>query len=72
MNHYAFYARKTTAQAKKVCLCFQSIGIRSWIQKELGWQEKESKLSLEEIAFLANFAAEAAQNAGVKKAISKR
>ena len=69
--HYALHARKTTEQAKRVCLCFQIIGIRSWLRQELGWQEKESKLSLEEIAFLANFAAEAAQNAGVSKSVAE-
>lgn len=70
-NHYAFYARKTTEQAKSVCLCSQGIGFRVWLQKELGWKEQQKKLSLEEIAFFANFASETAQNAGVSKAVAE-
>ncbi len=70
-NHYAFYARKTTEQAKSVCLCSQGIGFRVWLQKELGWKKEQKKLSLEEIAFFANFASETAQNAGVSKAVAE-
>ncbi len=66
-NHYAFYARKTTAQAKKVCLCFQTVGLRSWLREELGWKEQPATptLSLEDTIALANFAASSAQSAGV-------
>ncbi len=71
VNHYAMYARKTTEQAKIVSLCFQSVGFRVWLQKELGWKKEQKKLSLEEIAFFANFASETAQNAGVSKAVAE-
>lgn len=66
INHYAMYARSTTEQAKKVCLCFQAIGIRSWIQEELGWkQEQKSNLSMEDMLLLADIGAKSALNAGV-------
>ncbi len=71
INHYAMYARKTTEQAKRISLCSEAIGFRVWVQKELGWKEQQRKLSLEEIAFFANFASEAAQNAGVSKAVAE-
>lgn len=71
INHYALYARKTTEQAKNVLSCFQVIGLRHWLRQELGWKEQQNKLSLEEIAFFANFASEAAQNAGVSKAVAE-
>lgn len=49
--HYAMYAKKTTEQAKKLCLAFAAIGIRAWIQQEIGWQPQqqlpESKEKLE-------------------------
>ena len=71
INHYAMYARKTTEEAKKVSLCFQAIGIRTWIQTELGWQQEKPQLSLEDMIALANFASSSAQNAGVSKAIAE-
>ncbi len=71
INHYAMYARKTTEEAKNVLSCFQVIGLRCWLREELGWKEQQKKLSLEEIAFFANFASEAAQNAGVSKAVAE-
>ncbi|VEP15805.1 conserved hypothetical protein [Hyella patelloides LEGE 07179] len=71
INHYAMYARKTTEQAKRVSLSFQAIGLRTWIQVELGWQEKPVKLTLSKALALANFAGESAQNAGVSKALAE-
>ncbi|MEM9273806.1 MAG: hypothetical protein AAGA80_12685 [Cyanobacteria bacterium P01_F01_bin.143] len=71
INHYAMYARKTTEEAKKVSLCFQAIGIRTWIQTELGWQQEKPQLSLEDTITLANFASTTAQNAGVSKALAE-
>ena len=71
INHYAMYARKTTEEAKKVSLCFQAIGIRTWIQTELGWKQEQPQLTLEEIIALANFASSTAQNAGVSKALAE-
>ena len=71
VNHYAMYARKTTEQAKTVLLCFNAVGFRVWAQKQLGWKKEQKKLSLEEIAFFANFASETAQNAGVSKAVAE-
>ena len=64
-NHYAMYARKTTEQAKRILLCSEAIGFRVWVQKELGWKEKPAELSLEDIAFFADFAASSAEKAGV-------
>lgn len=74
INHYAMYARNTTEQAKKVSLAFQAIGIRSWIQDELGWQKPQQNITsrLEEDLMLADFAAKAAQNAGVDKNITEQ
>ncbi|MGK7895885.1 MAG: hypothetical protein AB4372_20295 [Xenococcus sp. (in: cyanobacteria)] len=71
INHYAMYARKTTEEAKKVSLCFQAIGIRTWIQTELGWQQEKPQLNLEDMIALANFASSTAQNAGVSRAIAE-
>ncbi len=71
VHHYSMYARKTTEQAKTVLLCFNAVGFRVWAQKQLGWQEKEPELSNDDIAFFANFASEAAQNAGVSKAVAE-
>ena len=65
------YARKTTEEAKKVSLCFQAIGIRTWIQTELGWKQEQPQLTLEDIIALANFASSTAQNAGVSKALAE-
>lgn len=74
INHYAMYARNTTEQAKKVSLAFQAIGIRSWIQDELGWKKTQESISsrLADDLMLADFAAKAAQNAGVDKDITEQ
>ena len=72
IEYYAFEAgRYCTKQAKLVFRAFATVGFRVWAQQQLGWQKKEPKLSLEEIAFFANFASEAAQNAGVSKAVAE-
>ncbi len=73
INHYAMYARNTTEMAKKVSLCFNAIGLRTWLQKELGWkQQQQSTLSISDAIALANLASEAAQNAGVDKNVSEQ
>ena len=75
INHYAMYARSTTEIAKKVSLCFNAIGLRTWLQKELGWkrqQQQQSALSISDAIALANLASEAAQNAGVDKNVSEQ
>lgn len=73
IDHYAMYVRNTTEIAKKVSLCFHTIGIRTWIQAELGWKrEPKSTLSLQDAIALANLASEAAQNAGVDKNVSEQ
>lgn len=72
IEYYGFEAgRYCTEQAKLVFRSFASMGFRVWAQKQLGWQKQQKKLSLEEIAFFANFASEAAQNAGVSKAVAE-
>ncbi len=72
IEYYGFEAgRYCTEQAKLVFRSFASMGFRVWAQKQLGWQKQQRKLSLEEIAFFANFASEAAQNAGVSKAVAE-
>ena len=72
INHYAMYARNTTEQAKRVCLCFQAIGIRTWIQNELGWQKQNTDTRFAEDLMLAEFAARSAQNAGVDKDVAEQ
>ena len=41
INHFAMFSRHKTARAKEVAIAFQAVGIRSWIQSELGWQQKQ-------------------------------
>ena len=72
INHYAMYARNTTDQAKKVSLCFQAIGIRTWIQNELGWQKQNPDSKFAEDLMLADYAARSAQNAGVDKDVTEQ
>lgn len=72
INHYAMYAKNTTEEAKRVSLCFQAIGIRTWIQNELGWQKPNPDSRFAEDLMLADYAARAAQNAGVDKDISEQ
>lgn len=72
INHYAMYARNTTEQAKKVCLCFQAIGIRTWIQNELGFSKQNTNTRFAEDLMLADFAARSAQNAGVDREIAEQ
>lgn len=72
INHYAMYARNTTEQAKKVSLAFQAIGIRSWIQDELGWKPQQSKIPMHEMLMLAELGAKSAINAGVDPEVAEQ
>lgn len=76
INHYAMYARNTTSQAKKVSLGFQAIGIRTWIQSELGWQNepiaKKDDLSIADAIALAEFGATSAIKVGVDPHIAEQ
>ena len=72
INHYAMYARKTTQEAKKVSLCFQAIGIRAWIQTELGWQQPNPPTELSQDLMLADYAAQSLQEAGITKDIAQQ
>ena len=68
LEYYAYECqeRYRKEQAKKFCRAFRAIGIRTWIQEELGWQqEKKSGLSLSEALDLADIGAASAINAGV-------
>lgn len=72
IEYYAFDAgRYCTEQAKLVYRSFAAIGIRIWIQNELGWRRKQTQLSIEKAIALANFASEAAKNAGVSTALAE-
>ncbi|MDJ0536797.1 MAG: hypothetical protein QNJ70_30645, partial [Xenococcaceae cyanobacterium MO_207.B15] len=66
IEYYAFEAgRYCTKQAKLVFRAFATVGFRVWAQQQLGWKEKPAELSLEDIAFFADFAASSAEKAGV-------
>lgn len=41
INHFAMFSRHKTARAKEVAIAFQAVGIRTWIQAELGWKQKQ-------------------------------
>ncbi|MGK7938306.1 MAG: hypothetical protein AB4206_21280 [Xenococcaceae cyanobacterium] len=72
IEYYAFDAgRYCTEQAKLVYRSFAVIGFRVWTQQQLGWQKKQTQLSLENAIALANFACESAQNAGVSVALAE-
>jgi len=43
IEHYALDARKTTQEAKAVLRVISRIGIRTWIQKELGWEKPKPR-----------------------------
>lgn len=67
INHYAMFSRHKTARAKQVAIAFQAVGIRSWIQAELGWKQKQqgSGNYLEDIAI----AKTCLLNAGIENAV---
>lgn len=50
INHYAMFSRHKTARAKEVAIAFQAVGIRTWIQAELGWKQKKKADYLDDIA----------------------